>query len=93
VISADSRPKLASKARLRADKKTGRTLLIYPEAGLQLNATGAEVVRRCTGEHTLAAIVDDLCLMFSSASREVIEREVSDLIKRLADRGLIVVSP
>jgi coenzyme PQQ biosynthesis protein PqqD len=87
----DARPKLASKARLRIDKKTGRTLLIYPEAGLQLNGTGAEVVRRCTGELTLAAIVDDLCRVFTSAPREVIEREVSDLVGRLADRGLLVV--
>jgi pyrroloquinoline quinone biosynthesis protein D len=91
VIALDAKPKLAAKARLRHDKISGDTLLIYPEAGLKLNATGAEVVRRCTGEATLAAIVEELRRVYAPADASVIEREVVDLVNRLADRGLLVV--
>jgi coenzyme PQQ biosynthesis protein PqqD len=93
VIGLDARLKLAAKARLRKDKITGHTLLIYPEAGLKLNATGAEVVSRCTGEATLALIVDELRRAYPAADAALIEREVVDLVNRLAERGLLVVAP
>ena len=35
-------------------------MLLYPERGLVLNATAADVVKLCTGEHTVAAIVERL---------------------------------
>ena len=41
ALSADSRPQLARKARLRTDRLTGETLLLYPEHGLVLNASAA----------------------------------------------------
>ena len=91
MIALDAKPKLAAKARLRQDKISGETLLVYPEAGLKLNATGADVVRRCTGEVTLAAIVEELLRAYAPADGSVIEREVVDLVNRLADRGLLVV--
>jgi coenzyme PQQ biosynthesis protein PqqD len=93
VISLGARPRLAAKARLRNDRKTGKWLLLYPEAGLQLNATGAEVVRRCTGESTLQAIVDELCAAYDKTPRLVIEKEITELVKQLTDRGLLVVDP
>src|SRR5256886_14851966 len=60
VISTESRPRLASKVRLRFDRKGERYMLLYPEKGLVLNPTAAAIVRLCTGEHTVGAIVERL---------------------------------
>jgi Coenzyme PQQ synthesis protein D (PqqD). len=49
LISTESRPRLASKARLRFDRKSSRYMLLYPERGLVLNPTAADVLQRCDG--------------------------------------------
>jgi len=89
VIATDAKPRLAAKARLRFDRKTSRYLLLYPERGLELNATAADVARLCTGEHTVAAIVDQLVEKYADRPREVIERETLAFLAALADRALL----
>jgi coenzyme PQQ biosynthesis protein PqqD len=89
VIPAEARPRLASKARLRFDRQTERYLLLYPEKGLELNPTAAEVVRLCTGERTLAEIVASLADKYPTQPRADIERDTLTLLAALGDRGLI----
>jgi pyrroloquinoline quinone biosynthesis protein D len=89
VISLEARPRLAAKARLRWDRRGGRHMLLYPERGLVLNATGADVVRLCTGELTVGAIVDRLAAKYSPQPREAVETEVLTFLARLAERGLL----
>jgi pyrroloquinoline quinone biosynthesis protein D len=93
VISPEARPRLAAKARLKEDAKSGKLLLIYPEAGLQLNDTGAQVLRRCDGIRSVSTIVDELCAGYPGAPREQVAREVEELVARLRDRGLLVIEP
>jgi coenzyme PQQ biosynthesis protein PqqD len=89
VIDAASRPRLAQKARLRYDRQGERYLLLYPERGLALNGTAVDVVRLCTGEHTVAGIVTQLAEKYTDQPREVVEREVLAFLATLADRGLV----
>jgi len=89
VISAGARPRLAAKARLRWDRKGERHMLLYPERGLVLNATAADVVQLCTGEHTVDAIVDRLVEKYTTQPREALEREIVTFLGRLAERGLV----
>jgi pyrroloquinoline quinone biosynthesis protein D len=89
VITAESRPTLAAKARLRWDRQASRYMLLYPERGLVLNETAADVVQLCTGEHTVGAIVQELTQKYVSEPTENVEREVLTLLERLASRGLI----
>lgn len=89
MITADSRPTLAAKARLRWDRQASRYLLLYPERGLVLNPTAADVVQLCTGEHTVGAIVDRLAVQYAPQPRESVEREIVDFLLRLANRGLL----
>jgi len=60
MLTLATRPRLAAKARLRWDRKAERFMLLYPERGLVLNPTAADVVRLCTGELTVGAIVEQL---------------------------------
>ena len=83
------RPKLASKAQLRFDRHSGQHLLVYPEKGLALNATAAELLGLCTGEHALDNIIEQLATRHPNTPRERIEREALALLDELSHRGLI----
>ena len=91
TFSPASRPKLASKARLRWDKREAKYFLLYPERGLLLNPTGADILQLCTGEHTVAGIVGQLAAKYPTQAREEIEREVMAFLAQIASRGLLVV--
>jgi coenzyme PQQ biosynthesis protein PqqD len=89
MISPESRPRLAAKARLRHDRRTNRLMILFPEKGLELSPTAADVVRLCTGEHTVGEIVDRLAERYANSDRATVEREVVDLLNALAERCLI----
>ena len=89
MITAETRPTLAAKARLRWDRQASRYMLLYPERGLVLNPTAADVVQLCTGEHTVSAIVERLTQKYVTQPAEKVERDVLTLLERLASRGLI----
>ncbi len=93
MISAASRPRLASKARLRFDRKTERTMVLFPEKGIELSASAAEIMRLCDGSKTVAAIVDLLVARFLGSERDDMEREVLEFLNAMADRCLIEDSP
>jgi len=88
MVSTESRPRLARKARLRFDRKTGRYMLLYPEKGMVLNPTAADVLQLCTGDHTVAAIIERLAEKYGRTSPDV-EREVVDFLEAMEHRGLL----
>jgi len=88
VISADTRPRIASKARLRYDRKDNRYMLLFPEKGLVLNPTAAEIAKLCTGEHSVADIVARLATQYGKDATEI-ESEVTKFLSALAERGLL----
>jgi coenzyme PQQ biosynthesis protein PqqD len=92
VISTESRLRLAAKARLRFDRKSSRYMLLYPERGLVLNPTAADVLQLCTGERTVGAIVDELARKYGQEAPAV-ERQVMDFLRTMANRGLVQAAP
>src|SRR5215831_2898978 len=88
VISADTKPRIASKARLRFDRRDNRYMLLYPEKGLVLNPTAAEIAKLCTGEHSVAGIVSQLASRYGKGAAEI-EGEVMKFLSALAERGLL----
>jgi len=87
VISLDARPRLAPKARLRKDEKTGETLLLYPERGLSLNATGAEILSLCDGERCVREII--AALAERHGEHASLADDVREFLTKLADRNLL----
>jgi coenzyme PQQ biosynthesis protein PqqD len=79
ALSADSRPRLARKARLRTDRLTGETLLLYPEHGLILNPSAAAILRLCDGRS-----VGDIAAELAAPLADVLE-----LLAALSERGLV----
>ena len=89
MIPDDARPRLAAKARVRFDRLTQRYLLLYPEKGLELNPTAADIVQLCTGENTLGQIADRLAEKYPKQPRAAIESEMQGFLAALAQRGLV----
>lgn len=86
---AEDQPRIANKAKLRTDPKTGRKVLLSPEKGLILNGTGERILSLCDGARSFSQIVDELLLAYSGGERATLEREASAFLDQLAERSLI----
>jgi pyrroloquinoline quinone biosynthesis protein D len=87
-ITPESRPRLPRGVRLAHNEAQGGWVLLAPERVFKADQIAAEVVKRCTGEATFAAIVDDLAATFS-APRERVAADVAALLQGLADKKLL----
>ena len=83
------RPALAPKARLKRDARSGRYLLLYPERGMELNATGVAIVQLCDGQTTVSDIVATLASRYASTPPGVVESEVLTFLGALEERALL----
>ena len=88
TISAESRPRLARGVRLTHSEARGGWVLLAPERIFQMDAVAVEVLKRCTGESSLSAIIDDLVKAYD-APRPQIAGDVEALLSSLADKKLI----
>ena len=92
ALSLELKPKLAPKTKLRLDPKSGKYILLYPEKGLLLNPTGAAILQKCTGDHSLEAIIALLAAEFRSDA-DTLRPEVLTFVQGLLDRGLLQAAP
>ena len=81
-------PRLPRGVRLVHNEAQGGWVLLAPERIFKADAIAVEVLKRCTGEATLDAIVDDLAKTFN-APRERIHADVSKLLGGLAEKRLL----
>lgn len=90
TVDLELKPKLAAKAKLRLDPKTGKHILLYPEKGLLLNPTGTAILQLCSGRQTLSQIISQLAVEFQS-DPDVLKVEVLAFVQGLVDRSLLKV--
>ena len=86
-------PKLAKKARLKHDRHSNKTMILYPERGLELNDAAAEIAKKCDGTRSIATIADELASEHEGerdpAVRAIIETDVLAFVSMLRDKGLL----
>ena len=87
-IAPEARPRLPRGVRLVHNEAQGGWVLLAPERVFKADPIAVEIVERCTGEATFAAIVDELATTYS-ASRERILADVTALLRGLADKRLL----
>ena len=87
-VLPSSHPRLPCGVRLVHNEAQGGWILLAPERVFKADAISAEILKRCTGEATLEAIIDDLIKTFN-APRERIYADVVKLIGSLADKKLL----
>ena len=88
LIADASRPSLPKHLKLRFDKTREQWIVLAPERVLVLDQTSHEVLKRCDGATSVAAIVADLATTFD-APPEVIGADVTALLQDMADKGYL----
>jgi pyrroloquinoline quinone biosynthesis protein D len=83
------KPRLAARARLKFDPIANNEMLLFPEAALALNETGAAILRLCDGARSINEIVDQLSKNYGNAGRDALMREVVDFLGTIRARGLL----
>ena len=89
-LDPSGKPRLPRGVRLKHDEVRNEWVLLAPERMLKLNLVSVEILKRCTGEATLAAIVDDLAQAFT-APRDKIEADVGVMLSGLVRKRLVDV--
>ena len=87
-IAPDAKPRLPRGVRLTHNEAQGGWVLLAPERVFKADPIAAEIVKRCTGESTFAAIVDDLAQAYA-APRERVLADVTMMLRGLADKKLL----
>ena len=89
AIPAEARPRLPRGVRLVNSEAQGGWVLLAPERVFKADAIAVEIIKRCSGEATFGAIIDDLVAAFPGAPREKILADVTTLLRGLADKRLL----
>jgi pyrroloquinoline quinone biosynthesis protein D len=87
-IAPDARPSLPRGVRLLQSEAHGGWVLLAPERVFKADPIAVEIIKRCTGEATLAEIADDLARTYS-APRERVLADTTALLRGLADKRLL----
>jgi coenzyme PQQ biosynthesis protein PqqD len=89
MIDVASVVRLAPKVRLKFDRHAQGYMLLYPERGLALSATAADVLTLCTEPRQVAAIVEQIVSKYGEPNRGAITEDVLKLLRDMADKGLL----
>jgi pyrroloquinoline quinone biosynthesis protein D len=89
-VAPQSVPALPRGVRLRFDQARDAWVLLAPERVLMPDPIAIEILKRCDGKASVAAIVDELAAAYA-AERSQIETDVIALLQDLADKGLLAL--
>ena len=87
-ILPNARPRLPRGVRLVHNEAQGGWVLNAPERIFKPDPVAYEILKRCTGDASFDAIVDDLAAAFN-APRDIISKDVAALLQGLAEKKLL----
>ena len=90
AVDADSVPGLARGVKLRFDQVREAWVLLAPERVLMPDEIAVEILKRCDGKATVAAIALDLARTFEAEPAQV-EGDVRAFVQDLADKGMLAL--
>ena len=80
-MSADT-PELSSRFRMQWEEAQQAWVLLYPEGMVKLNASAAEILKRCDGKRDVPALVADLETAFDATGLEPDVRAFLDMARQ-----------
>jgi pyrroloquinoline quinone biosynthesis protein D len=86
-LSASSQPRIGPGFRLQWEAAQNAHVLLYPEGMVKLNGSAGQIMQRCDGERSVAAIVADLEAAFSASG---LEADVLAFLRLAAERRWLV---
>jgi pyrroloquinoline quinone biosynthesis protein D len=76
-IALSARPAISRGFRLQWEPAQNAHVLLYPEGMVKLNGSAGEILKRCDGNRSVSAIVEDLEQAFSATG---LSKDVTDFM-------------
>ena len=89
-VRAELVPVLPRGVKLRFDQARQTWVLLAPERVLMPDPIAVEILKRCDGKRSVAAVIDDLASTFA-ADRAQIAADVTVFLQDLADKGMVAL--
>ncbi len=70
ALSIATQPRVGAGFRLQWEPAQDSHVLLYPEGMVKLNGSAGEIMKRCDGQRTIAAIVQELEQAFAATGLE-----------------------
>ena len=86
-LDTATQPRIGPGFRLQWEAAQGCHVLLYPEGMVKLNGSAGQILQRCDGERSVAAIVADLESAFSAQG---LEADVLAFVRLAADKHWLV---
>ena len=89
IIGEGSVPSFGAHMKLRFNEQRRKWVIQAPEKVFEPDETAVEILKMCDGKTSVGGIVDALAAKFA-APREVIGKDVTEMLQGLSDKGVIV---
>jgi pyrroloquinoline quinone biosynthesis protein D len=77
AIESTAKPAIARGFRLQWEAAQNAHVLLYPEGMVKLNGSAGEILKRCDGNRSVSAIVEDLEQAFNATG---LSKDVTDFM-------------
>jgi pyrroloquinoline quinone biosynthesis protein D len=84
MMTSHDRPAIRHGFRLQWEPAQNAHVMLYPEGMIKLNASAAEILRRCDGSHTVEEIIAELERVFQMAG---LKDEIGQFLTAAAGHG------
>lgn len=88
IVTQDSLPKLPRHIKLRHDAGRGRWLVLAPERVFEPDDISVEILKRCDGATSVAAIAGVLADEYSAPLDHILADTIS-MLQELTDKGVV----
>lgn len=88
-IDEQAQPRLAPHVRLKFDERRSQWVVLAPERLLMPDDIALDILQRCDGRTSIAAMVDGYAATFD-AGRDEIAADVLALVRDLIAKGVLV---
>jgi len=83
----DSQPRLATGCRWGGTEEN--RMILFPEGAIKLQGTGRQVLERCDGQRTFAAIIAELQKEFGTTDPAKIRADISLFLEQLQKKRIV----
>jgi pyrroloquinoline quinone biosynthesis protein D len=88
LITVDSKPGLPPHIKLRHDAGRGRWHVLAPERVFEPDPIAVEILKRCDGVMTVAAIAEILAKEYNAPLADI-QGDIISMLQELADKGVV----
>ena len=88
MITGASQPGLPPHIKLRHDAGRGRWHVLAPERVFEPDPIAVEILKRCDGVRTVAAIADEMAKEYNAPLADI-TADIISMLQELADKGVV----